>query len=174
MVYILPRCKGCSDCAEYQEIHLLCSVSFQELSFLAGGNDPLSPPSPYLADNYFFPWRDLCLFQLEVGTFGEVDISVEEMDISGEADNLCNFSSTVPVVVLAENVPYHEGHNLRDNHHLRSYCHLLAIFEQHLRKGWKSHLYFANYQRTFARVFVHFCEYLVAIYVVPVFFYLHP
>ena len=134
MVYILPRYKGCSDCAEYQEIHLLCSVSFQELSFLAGGNDPLSPPSPYLADNYFFPWRDLCLFQLEVGTFGEVNISVEEMDIFGEADNLCNFSSTVPVVVLAETFPYLEGHNSRDNRHPGNYFHLQAIFVQHLRK----------------------------------------
>ena len=134
---------------EFQEIHLLYSVSFQELSSLAGGNDPLSPPSPYLAfsDNYFFPWRDLCLCQLEVGTFGEGNIFVEEMYISGEADNWCNFFSTVPVVaiVLAENVPYHEGHNLydnrdnRDNRHLRNYCHPLVIFEQHLKKGWKSH-----------------------------------
>ena len=173
MVYILPRYKGCSDCAEYQEIRLLCSAFFQELSFLAGGDDPLSPPSLYLADNCFSPWRDLCLFQLGVGTFGEVDISVE-VDIFGEADNLCNFSSTVPVVVLAETFPYHEGHNLRDNHHLRSYFHLLAIFEQHLRKGWKSHSYFANYQHISARVFDHFCEYLVAAYAAPVFFYLHP
>ena len=110
---------------------------------LVGENDPLCPPSPYLAffDNYFFLWRDLCLCQLEVGTFGEGNISVEEMDISWEADNWYNSSSTVPVVaiVLAENVPYHEGHNLRDNRHLRSYCHPLVIFEQHLKKGWKSH-----------------------------------
>ena len=115
MVYILPRCKGCSDCAEYQEIHLLCLVSFQELSFLAGGNDPLSPLSPYLAfpDNYFFPWRDLCLCQLEVETFGEGNISVEEMDISWEADNWYNSFSNVPVVaiVLFESDPCHEGHN---------------------------------------------------------------
>ena len=176
MVYILPRYIRCSDCAEYQEIRSLCSAFFQELSFLAGGDDPLSPPSLYLADNCFSPWRDLCLFQQEVGTFGEVDIFVGETDISGEADNLCNFSSTVPVVaiVLAENVPYHEGHNLRDNRHLRSYCHPLVIFEQHLKKGWKSHEYFANYQHISARVFDHFCECLVAVYAAPVFSYPRP
>ena len=174
MVYILPRCKGCSDCAEYQEIRLLCSAFFQELSFLAGGDDPLSPPSLYLADNYSSLWRGPCPFQLEVGTFGEVDISVEEMDISGEADNLCNFSSTVPVVVLAETFPYLEGHNSRDNRPPGNYFHLQAIFVQHLRKGWKSHSYFVNYQHISARVFDHFCECLVAAYAAPVFSYPRP
>ena len=163
---------------EFREIHLLYLVSFQELSSLAGGNDPLSPPSPYLAfsDNYFFPWRDLFLCQLEVGTFGEGNISVEEMDISWEADNWYNSFSTVPVVaiVLAENVPYHEGHNLRDNRHPHGYCHPLVIFEQHLKKGWNSQSYFANYQHISAQVFDHFCECLMAAYAVLVFFYPRP
>ena len=151
---------------------------FSGAFFPGWGKRPPLPPSPYLAfsDNYFFPWRDLCLCQLEVEIFGEGNIFVEEMGISWEADNWYNSFSTVPVVaiVLAENGPYHEGHNLRDNRHLRSYFHPLVIFEQHLKKGWKSHSYFANYQHISARVFDHFCEYLVAVYAAPVFSYLHP
>ena len=163
---------------EFREIHSLYLVSFQELSSLAGGNDPLSPPSPYLAfsDNYFFPWRDLCLCQLEVETFREGDISVGEMDISWVADNSYNSFWNVPMVAIdpAENDLCLEGQNLHDNRHPRSYCHPLVISEQHLKKGWSSQLYSANYQHISAQVFDHFCECLKAAYAVLVFSYPRP